>query len=168
VTLDELRALAYEGRGGHKVFGAPYLQMSLTLEEAEFLYALVRLLKPERVLELGSGLGLSARFIAEALVENDSGWLTTLEPNHFFAAQARELLADLPVDVVELDSEIPKETPDLVFIDSGYDRREADIALWLRGDYEGLVVVHDAQRGYDVTETGVLLETTDGMWVGRA
>lgn len=167
MTLDELRATAEPGRGGYRVFGGAYAQMSCTLEDCEWLYALVRLMKPARALEIGTGQGVSARFIAEALAENGAGWLDTVEPNRRYAAQARELLAGLPADVHEKVA-AGAHSPDLVFIDSGYDRREADIAEWLTNGYRGLLVVHDANRDYeDLRGRGVLIPCTDGMWVGR-
>ena len=82
VTLDELRALAiHRDETGVTRFDHPYHQMSVSLEEAEFLYALVRATRPRRVLELGTGYGLSAAFIAEALDANDNGAMVfTYEP----------------------------------------------------------------------------------------
>lgn len=169
LTADDLRAQAEPGRGGYHVFPPPYRQMSLTLEDAEFLYALVRLTKPALVLELGTGLGVSGRFIGEALLANGKGWLTTVEPNGELRKQARALLTDLPVTLTGSETTL-LVIPDLVFIDSGWDRREADIAHWVGGDFAGLVVVHDAGREYAglAGATGVVLPCVDGLWVGRA
>lgn len=168
MTLDELRALAKPGRGGYHVFGGAYAQMSVTLEDAEFLYALVRVTKPALVLELGTGLGVSARFIAEALSANGCGDLLSIEPDRELAMRSNTLLGDFPVVV---SWRVPKgRTPDLVFIDSGYERRQADITEWLTNGYQGLVCVHDAGRDYaGLREApGVFLPGVDGLWLGRA
>ena len=45
MTLDELRAAATGSRGAEAVWPAPLGKMSVTLETAEFLYALVRMMK---------------------------------------------------------------------------------------------------------------------------
>lgn len=166
MTLDELRALAAPNGEGDSFFPAPYLQMSVTLEEAELLFALVAAIKPLDVLELGSGLGLSGFFLASALPEN--GVLTTVEPDDGCRAQTKTMLANLPVEVIaETETDLDW---DLVYIDSGYQYRAHNIRQWLTNGYEGLVVVHDADRRYEELELGrgVFLPTSAGMWIGRA
>lgn len=171
VNLDELRALATIQDGPHLRFQPPYRQMSVTLEEADLLYALVRALKPRNVLELGTGLGLSAFFIASALKENgDEGYLMTAEPDSAFAVEALLLLVNLPATVRRPPWE-RAGWPDLVYIDSAASLRPADIHTWLTNGYEGLVLVHDAEREYPSTTdhgSGVYLPTANGMWLGRA
>lgn len=169
MTIDQLRAYAQIGRGGYRVFGGRFRQMSVTLEDAEFLYALVRLAKPERVLELGSGYGVSGLFIAEALADNGplGGRLLTVEPDPDLAEAAAMMLSSVPANVGEpVDGDLDW---DLVFIDSGYTRRQDDITRWLTNGYRGLTCVHDANRGYNMDGgAGVLLPCTDGLWLGRA
>lgn len=170
MTLDELRALATVKDGPHLRFQPPYQQMSVTLEEAEFLYALVRALKPRNVLELGTGLGLSGRFIAEALIDNgDEGYLYTEEPDDHLFVQAAALLRNYPATVI-LPSTHQASWPDLVYIDSAQSLRANDINHWLTNGYKGLVVVHDAERGYKELRSGngITLPTANGMWLGRA
>lgn len=171
MTLDDLRAVATNTRNDFACWPAPY-QMSVTLEDAEFLYALVRVTKPGRVLELGTGLGVSGFFIASALEANGPGsWLLTVESNAEYRWAAKELLDDLPVRAYA-DASGPglEEAVDLVFIDSGYERRPSDIDEWLGGDFDGLVVVHDANRQYPGLQqgVGVFLPGSDGLWIGRA
>lgn len=173
MTFDELKALATVKDGPHLRFQPPYQQMSVTIEEAELLYALVRALKPRNVLELGTGLGLSGRFIAEALVTNDYGWLMTEEPEGLLAEEAIQLLHDLPAQVT-----VPKPTsyvyanyPDLVYIDSAASRRPADIYRWLSNGDTCLILIHDTERDYPEIKAygrGVYLPTANGMWLGRA
>ncbi len=174
MTLDDLRALAETADAGktHR-FPDPYAQMAITLEEGDFLYALVRMLKPARVLELGTGHGVSAKFIAGALAANGYGDLLTVEPDAELRKAARAMLAgSLRAEVVEDPSEDPSAGDfELVFVDSGYQRRADDIVFWLTEAPSGpIVVVHDAGRGYDELRfgLGVLLPSVDGMWIGRA
>ena len=170
MTLDELRALATVDRGGYHAFSGDYTAMAPALEDVEFLYALVRSVKPLLIVETGTGLGVSARFMAEALVENGRGHLMTAEPRADLAARARELLAGLPCDVGDWPTpDLIVLEPDLVFLDSGWDRREWEIEAWLSGSYRGLVVVHDANRNYAglAAGTGVFLPGYQGLWLGR-
>ncbi len=168
MTLKELRALAEPVADGCMRFPEPFRMMSVSLEEGDFLHALVRMLRPRLVLELGTGLGVSAKFIAGALEKRAR--LVTVEPDPDLRGRARGLLGNDALVVDSADA-LVGETPDLVFIDSGYARRAADIAHWLADMPPGpFVVVHDAARGYEElgAGVGVLLPSLDGMWIGRA
>ncbi len=171
MTLDELCATATLKDGGYHRFPAPYHQMSVTLEEANLLYALVRATRPRNVLELGTGLGLSAFFIASALKANgDEGYVLTLEPEGDLAHQAKKLLKGLPATVIK-PSHVRADFADLIYIDSAASRRDKDIFEWLTNGYRGLVLVHDAERDYlEIAEcgAGVYLPTANGMWLGRS
>lgn len=170
MTLDELRAAATGSRGAEAVWPAPLGKMSVTLETAEFLYALVRMMKPLTVLELGTGSGISARFMAEAQVKNGAGGLVvTVEPNEEYHHDARALLAGLPAQVVREYFQGLGELPDLVFVDSGYRNRDDDMTYWLQNGWGALVVVHDALRDYEqLRGHGALVPCVDGLWIGRA
>ncbi len=54
---------------------------------AKKVHRLIKKLRPRRVLELGTGIGASAAFIADALPEG--GVLTTLEQNEKYCRIAR-------------------------------------------------------------------------------
>lgn len=61
-----------------------------------FLFRLVRLLRPRRVLELGTNLGVSACYIQSALDLNaDGGRLTSIEGDPTLAAYARRTIGTL-------------------------------------------------------------------------
>lgn len=51
----------------------------IEIETGEFLYAMVRLLKPDRVLETGTHWGIGAAYMGMALKDNNFGELTTIE-----------------------------------------------------------------------------------------
>jgi len=55
--------------------------LSAETEVLDFLHVLVRLVKPERILETGTWIGLSACAIGTAIAANGFGRLTTLEIN---------------------------------------------------------------------------------------
>jgi predicted O-methyltransferase YrrM len=104
---------------------------SKSLEEGVLLFRLVRLLRPRRCLELGTGLGLSAAFIAAALRLNRKGLLVSLEGCPELARMARENLAALGLERAEVVSaRFQDALPDLlrsrhfdfVYIDGHHDR----------------------------------------------
>jgi predicted O-methyltransferase YrrM len=139
--------------------------MAVELEVAELLYALVRALKPSIVVEAGTGRGISARFLAEALEDNGKGTLLSYEPDPDFARQAADMLTGLPVDVrVARTTEYQGEVPDMVFIDSLGDYRSEDLAFWLDYEPRPLLVVHDANRDYDLP-LGARLGAGRGVWM---
>lgn len=65
------------------------------VETGEFLYALVRLLKAQAVLETGTHIGVGASYIGQALKDNGAGKLTTIEFLPEIHAQAVERIKTL-------------------------------------------------------------------------
>ena len=51
----------------------------LECETGEFMYAMIRLLKPDRVLETGTHVGVGASYMGMALKDNGKGHLDTIE-----------------------------------------------------------------------------------------
>jgi predicted O-methyltransferase YrrM len=147
--------------------------MSIELETAELLCALVRYTKPELVVECGTGQGLSTQAIAQGLLANGSGVVHSWEPIEEFFIQATEVFGDHSNVVIHrgIASEDCDLTPDFVFVDTGGgpDVREPDIAHWLQHEANPLVVVHDANRKYESFRLGegVLIPGWDGVWIGR-
>ena len=65
---------------------------SVEIETAEFLYGWIKLLKPERVLDTGSHFGVSALYMAQALVENgNGGTVDSIEHDGFYMEKAKQL-----------------------------------------------------------------------------
>ena len=62
-------------------FPRVYDDLSMTREEQEFIYGLVRALKPMLVVETGTYRGLTAEAIGNALADNGTGDLVTVEIN---------------------------------------------------------------------------------------
>ncbi len=160
MTRDELRMLA-RSNGAFLEWD----EMAVEVEVAELLYALVRAAKPELVVEAGTGRGIASVFLAEALRDNGLGWLVSFEPDPAFAQQGRDALAGLPAEVRQGRSLwFVGRQPDLVFIDSLGDYRREDLEFWLAYEPRPLLVVHDANRDYDLPE-GARLASGRGVWM---
>ena len=151
---------------GHK----QWTEWAVELETAELLFALVKASKPELVVECGTGEGVSAMFIAQALVLNEKGKLVSFESDKFWFDHAVRNLDEF--DCVEVRNEESTETdlkPDLVFVDSLGTYRNEVIQFWLTRHWDPLVVIHDARRNYPAFSfgAGVYIPGHDGVWIGR-
>lgn len=145
--------------------------MAVTVEDAWFLYGLVRLLRP-RVVVSGSG-GRSAVVLAGALADCDPLASQEEEPRRLYVYEAEpswletteEWVARYVCDTGRLEvvyavgdaSEHGESTADLVFLDSAAGLREGEIEHWFSDAaplaVEGVVVVHDAGLGGRGTES---------------
>jgi len=91
------------------------------LEVCEFLYGLVRAIKPLNVLECGTNVGFSAAAIAIALRDNQSGHLTTLDIKDMGARENwQQLMVSSFITFHVTDSRTfqPDATLDLIFLDT--------------------------------------------------
>lgn len=170
MTLAEFAARArVTVENGASTWPPPIGAMSMTREDAEFLYALIRMAKPELIVETGTGLGVSARFMGEALKDNGHGLLLTYESKREYADQARPLLEGLPVEQIVGPCPLTLDA-DIVHIDSVAGQRAQEIKAWLTSTFKGLVVVHDSHRRYPELNLGdgVFLPGSDGFWLGHA
>ena len=135
-------------------------------ETAEFLYALIRLTKPETIVESGTGEGYASVAIASALADNGHGSLTTFEPAPAYRVIAEQRLAGLPATVLEgfsCDHDW-QQTPDMVFLDSFGAHRPREIKYWRSKPV--LLVVHDAQEHVKHLDGGAFMVTPRGLWIG--
>ena len=158
------------GKGWH---GWP--NRSITVEEAWFLYGLVRALRPAIVVEGGSGYSTLA--MAAGLADNGSGRLRSYETGADYARLSRAMLKGYrlagrravvnvsPTGSLAYDG----PNPDLVFIDSSAESRAAEIAHWLA--QPTFLAIHDA---YLVRSTpdwlaaiaaDVILDSPRGLWM---
>lgn len=69
---------------------ASFNDAGIEVETGEFLYAMVRLIKPERVLETGTHWGIGMSYLGQALKENKKGKLDTIEFLHEIYCRALE------------------------------------------------------------------------------
>jgi len=139
--------------------------MGVEAEVAEFLYALVRVLKPRVVVESGTGRGYASLALAAALAENGEGVLHTFEPIRRFQDEARVRLEGLPVEFHDgLACEGWDGPADLVFVDSWGEVRATDLAYWIPTGMP--MVVHDAHEHRSLLPAeGFVIDTPRGLWV---
>jgi hypothetical protein len=136
------------------------------VEVIELVVAFVRGLKPELVLETGTGHGVTAERIGRALVANGHGRLVTIEIDPPRAEAARRRCAGLPVEVVTGDScaWTPPGPIGLAWLDSHLDLRHRELLRyrpWLQG---AIVGIHDAGPRHSVWGH---LEREVGSWFQR-
>lgn len=126
---------------------------AITPSEGELLYALVRAIKPSICVETGTHKGLSTHYIAQALEDNDLGFIFTCDPidwgqqGIFSNSLLKNRISFQPIRGIELkinSSEIL--TIDFLFID-GYHGKQDVIEeidyFFPRLSKNALVVFHD-------------------------
>jgi glycosyltransferase involved in cell wall biosynthesis/protein-L-isoaspartate O-methyltransferase len=156
------------------------------IEVLDFLYTLVRLTKPQRVLETGTWLGRSAIAIASALRDNGIGHLVTIESNGEAAEVAVRNIDDarlttfVTLRVADSLAVELSETYELALFDSDISIRATEFCRFYDRLKPGAIVLfHDtagshigsADRVVDLMTTGMLegifLPTPRGIFVGR-
>lgn len=187
-TLEEFAALDPHG-GYHAAYDDGFPSGSLWRVEGQFLYALIRALKPRNVLELGTWHGASATHIAQALQDNSYGDLDCVDnraygdvviggmiPDHLMNnhvalhRQSLERYIDL---CVRYNSHY-----DLIFEDAMHDAPQVEF-VWKNADTllnpGGMIISHDAMHsiagpairagiaraGYADKTVNVLIEPAD-------
>lgn len=122
--------------------------MSSECEVTEFLYALVRLLKPAVVVETGCFIGATSVAIGRALKINRHGRLISCDLDAELVTHVREAVTSfqLPVQVnhcasMALISKL--STVDLAFVDSGTNRLREVRALAPKMSRFGVIALHD-------------------------
>lgn len=119
--------------------------------EGRALYALVRALKPERVVEFGSWKGCSGSHLAAALVANGSGTLVCVDPYppsiEVFAPELRERITVVGATAERWLTENGFGDVGLCYEDT-YHARDTVAAIWTaarrRMPAGGVVISHDA------------------------
>lgn len=135
-------------RKPHALWSAPDKDAT-EYEVTAFVAALVRLLKPNVVIETGTYEGHTTTAIAEALAVNGVGRVVTYELDLQRSLDAYQALKwHVDAGTVSIRNEALTDCPrgvELAFLDSGMRSRQADMdAVWPRLAPGGIVVVHDA------------------------
>lgn len=138
-----------------------YDGMATEVEVLQFLYALVRMLKPKVCIETGTYLGYGSYHIGRALYDNEEGGrLYTAEPDVNLCHKARGMLdAGGLKDVVQvlctagvkmIDGLITGRKVDFAFLDSNLDTRIEEMHCLKRGLAPSAVIaVHDSNTFHD-------------------
>lgn len=165
LSLDPTLALHNEGHwqeplepnavGGYTSFN----DAGIETETGEFLYAMVRMLKPDRVLETGTHIGVGAAYMGQALKDNRKGSMVTVEflPEiHRRACQrmqtlglggtgaAYEIVSCKLGDVKDFQ---PENNYQLILLDTEPQTRFAELVKFYPYlDEGGFVFIHDLHR----------------------
>lgn len=132
-------------------------EQSAEVEVLEFMYSLVRALKPKLVVETGSCRGLSACYIGKALRDNKRGKLITCEIDPKYHEMTRELITKARLlEQVEcvlsssLDLDIAVDQPiDLLFSDSMPNIRMKELEKFDANlSTQSLIAIHDVNSGF--------------------
>lgn len=127
-------------------------------EYAEALYALTRMVKPYRALELGTGMGLTSLLIAAAIKENRYGNFRTVDTRYLAPLKilAENYGLSLGVEMMTAEVFIQKEIAnkeagqfDLVFFDTVQADKGVCARAMLKGGLitpNGLLVFHDTSK----------------------
>lgn len=119
-------------------------------EVGEFLYGLVRAIKPENILETGTHKGIASSYMALALKENNKGHLDTIEfdPQHYEEDYHMwdSLTISNYITLHEMKSEnfVTDKVYDLVLLDTEPDIRfEEFIQFYNSVKPGGIIIIHD-------------------------
>lgn len=117
-------------------------------ELREVLTALVRMLKPDLVVETGTFRGYATRALALGCFRNGKGRVVSCDTDSRHQLEAIGRVAGLGVELrIARGADLPElREADFVFCDSDYACREEEIALAKPG---AVVVVHDTRISYD-------------------
>ena len=122
-------------------------------EIGEFLYGLVRMMKPNNIFETGTHMGISSSYMAQALKDNGRGLLTTveIEKEHIRRSQERwetlEISHKIMVDKEESLQYVLEYDCELMFLDSEPEFRFRElIRFFPRLKPGGIVFIHDMPR----------------------
>lgn len=152
----ELTAFADEDSiGGWDLDGGGWPVGSLWSVEGKALYALVRALKPEHVVEIGTHRGCSATHIATALEINQAGKLSAIDENgasgDLIPEGLRGRIALVPDNgVVWLEGQAD-ESMDIIYEDADHSAETSrDVARLAKRKLKpgGLLIVHDAAHDF--------------------
>ncbi len=147
-----------------------YDSMTAEIEVLDFLKSLVTTLKPERVVETGTFMGLSTIKIAEGLKENGLGRVITCEFDPVVYKQARARLeASGLMQFIEARNQSSLEMTvdgpiDLLFCDSALEVREQEVRRFLpQVRPYGLIVMHDASSHLKTVREAALRMEREGL-----
>lgn len=117
-------------------------------EVGEFLYSLIRLIKPNQILETGTHYGISSTYMALALKSNNSGHITTID--HVYHDQAKHIHTQTEIlpYITQLQMDVNQFSPDkkyqLVLLDTEPILRfDEFIKFYDYVEDGGIIIIHD-------------------------
>lgn len=119
-------------------------------EVGEFLYGLVRMIKPKNILETGTHKGIAASYMAQALKENESGHMETIEyePSHVQSSKQRfnDLQLNEQITIYERSSIgfTPDKNYQIIFLDTEPQIRFQEFVEFSKFlEPGGIMMIHD-------------------------
>lgn len=163
--IDPNKKVVPFGSGRHSQFSHADLQdlgdpTGISIQEGEFLYGLVRLILPKRILETGTNVGISTSYMALGMQHNGYGTIDTIEHDSTVAARARKKIAEMKFDniitvhntKVELFNAVGEY--DLLWLDSELAIRYGELLrFWNNVAPGGIICIHDL-HSLDFSEFG--------------
>jgi len=143
------------------------------VEVLDFLYALVRLVKPKVLLQTGTWLGWSACAIGAALRDNGFGRLTTLEISPDAHAEAVKNIHAYGVEnfvnpLLQSSMEhVPDSAIEFAIFDSELDLRESEFRRFRQSLAEGAIVAfHDTAPHFQIVGDAIKSLSSEGTLIG--
>ena len=129
------------------------------LELWEFLYGLVRVLKPKVVFESGCHRGFATRAMGLAIQDNEYGRLFSCDTEAVMVAATQRQVKPMPVVVYHRPAlECPELLEcDFLFCDSSYESRVEELILLKQG---AIAVVHDTYQEQALRDNVELFQNT--------
>ena len=156
IKLDPTLTLHNEGEWGSTILEySAFNNGGVECEVGEFLYGLIRVLKPDKVLETGTHFGIGASYMGLALLDNGKGSLTTLEflPEIYEIAKSRMtrlgfsrpgLSRIVNCELLDAANYTPTGKLDLIFLDTEPQTRFAELLKFYPYVKEGgYMFIHD-------------------------
>ena len=101
LELDKTLHLHNEGEWGNTTLNySAFNDAGVECEVGEFLYSLVRVLKPKRVLETGTHKGIGASYMGVGLLDNGFGELDTIEFLPEIHAEAHQRIKTMGLETI--------------------------------------------------------------------
>jgi len=156
LRIDSTKIVVPFGDGTHNQFSHSDLQSfgdpsGISVEEGEFLYGLIRMVRPSQVLETGTNVGVSGSYICLAMQDNRLGHLTTIEHDGTVANLAREKLGKMGfTNFTIFEGEVANflqpspESVDFLWLDSELNQRFAELLRFYPSMAPGAIAcIHD-------------------------
>lgn len=137
-------------------FGDQFTQRepdSITVEEGDLLYGLVRMCKPRLAIETGTGHAIATKRIGQALRANRHGFLISCDTEPEYVEAARKNTKQLPVDIrctsgLKTLESFDGQKAQFILVDAGdAANRLKEIELIIEKGIlspGGIIVLHDA------------------------
>lgn len=122
-------------------------------EIGEFLYGLVKMLKPKKILETGTHFGISSTYMGLALKDNNFGKIITIDPIYYKEAKELHKKMELNDFILQIELHAEKyeteEIFDFIFLDSEPILRFSEFDKFYKNlKPGGIIMIHDLHPNF--------------------